>query len=309
MKEPHLLTLQTVFDTLMRESILPETHYFKDGFGVVIGMGHFLQPFIQEGNVPFLLDDYRMGYVRRGSMRSVINLQEQTITAGHALFVCPGSIVEPLAVSDDFAISGMGIQPDVFQIAFSGAPPSLFNGKQKHGVLSVTVTEGTLIELLLRTLQTMAAGYDGGTDQSVNYHLIAAIASYYDRMFARRDENTVEDGGHTALFDHFIRLVNEHCAGHRRLAFYADKLCVSERHLCTLVRKASGRTPKEWIDKAVVTSAKVKLRHSGKQIREISDELHFPSSAFFCKYFKRMTGCTPQEFRDPSRKNEDCPVL
>lgn len=299
MKEPHLLTLQTMFDTLSREKLLPEKHFFRDGFGVVIGMRNFLRPFMHDGNAPFLLDDYRMGYIKRGSIRSVINLQEMTITAGHALFICPGTIVEPLELSGDLAVIGMGIQPDVFQIAHTGSPPALFNGKQKHGILPVTDTEATLIEMLFGTLLTMAIEQEESGCQQVNHHLIAAITAYYDSIFARREGNKTEENGRSAVFDHFLRLVNEHCADQRKLAFYADRLCVTERHLCTLIRQSSGCTPKEWIDKAVVTAAKVKLRHSDKPVCEISDELHFPSPAFFCKYFKRMTGCTPQEFRRP----------
>ena len=299
MKEPHLLTLQTMFDTLSRERMLPEKHFFRDGFGVVLGMSYFLRPFMHDGGAPFLLDDYRIGYIKRGSFRSIINLQEQTCKAGSVVFVCPGTIVDPLEQSDDLAVFGMGIRPDVFQIAHAGSPPALFNGKQKHGILSVSDTEATLIEMLLRTLHAMAVANGEGGEQRVTHHLIAAITTYYDSVFASREGNKPEANGRSAVFDHFLRLVNEHCAEQRKLAFYADRLCVTERHLCTLIRQSSGCTPKEWIDKAVVTAAKVKLRHSDKPVCEISDELHFPSPAFFCKYFKRMTGCTPQEFRRP----------
>lgn len=64
-----------------------------------------------------------------------------------------------------------------------------------------------------------------------------------------------------------------------------------------MVRQTSGITAKEWIDKAVITSAKVLLRHGDLPIVEISDRLHFATPSFFCKYFKRLTGCTPQEYR------------
>ena len=30
---------------------------------------------------------------------------------------------------------------------------------------------------------------------------------------------------------------------------------------------------------------------------QISDELNFPNPSFFCKFFKRMTGMTPQEYQ------------
>ena len=60
----------------------------------------------------------------------------------------------------------------------------------------------------------------------------------------------------------------------------------------------AGVTAKDWIDRATITLAKVMLRHTTKNISQISDELHFPNDSFFCKYFKRLTGHTPLGWRN-----------
>lgn len=64
-----------------------------------------------------------------------------------------------------------------------------------------------------------------------------------------------------------------------------------------MVLSTSGVGAKEWIDRAVISTAKVLLRHSDKQTSEIADELNFPNVSFFCKYFKRLTGSTPLQYR------------
>ena len=87
-----------------------------------------------------------------------------------------------------------------------------------------------------------------------------------------------------------------------RLAFYAEKLCITSRYLGTVILNESGVGAKEWIDRAVISTAKVLLRHSDKQTTQIADELNFPNASFFCKYFKRLTRLTPQQYR----KGEDC---
>lgn len=99
------------------------------------------------------------------------------------------------------------------------------------------------------------------------------------------------------LFDTFIRLVNSHGKHERKLSFYADKMCITPRYLGISVKQASGITAKEWIDRAVMTHAKVMLKYSNKLVAEIAYELNFPSVSFFCKYFKLATGLTPQEYR------------
>ncbi len=296
MKQPQLLTLQNMFDMLSKGDNLPTQHFFKDGLAVVVNISRFLRPFIRDTPTPYLLDDYRIGYIRQGVMHGIINLQEYTVTAGHALFITPGTIVEPLDISDDLLVVGMGVQNDLFHIAHSGKLPRLFSGKQKHGILAVDDREAMLIDHLFRLLCETVTAQDNITETT--RHLIAAITSYYDTLFA--GESVAAPTNHssaTDIFDRFIQLVNRHCREQRRLTFYADKLCLTERYLGTVVRQTSGITAKEWIDKAVITSAKVLLRHGDLPIVEISDRLHFATPSFFCKYFKRLTGCTPQEYR------------
>ena len=99
------------------------------------------------------------------------------------------------------------------------------------------------------------------------------------------------------IFNRFLQLVNDYCHNERHLSFYAGRICVTERYLSTVIRQTSGITAKEWIDRAVITAAKVMLKHSDMQIAEITERLNFSTPSFFCKYFKRLTGETPQEYR------------
>ncbi len=294
MKQPRLLTLQRMFDVLSQDNKLPAKHFFKDGFGVVINMTNFLDSFIRNGQGPYLLEDYRIGYIRQGYMHGIINLQEYTITAGHLVFITPGTIVEPLDVSTDFLILGMGVPADMFHIAHDGRLPDLFGGKQKHGILAVSEEEELLTGHMFRMLCEIAAAHG---DSKATHHMMAAITAHYDSLFASHQSPAPAGRTATDIFDRFIRLVNEHCCEEHRLAFYADRICLTERYLGTVIRQTSGITAKEWIDKAVITAAKVRLRHGDKPVALISEELHFPNPSFFCKYFKRLTGCTPQEYR------------
>lgn len=295
MKQPQLLTLQDIFDTLSKDNRLPSKSFFKEGFGVVVNMNRFLlQPFIHDAQSPYLLEDYRLGYVRQGFLRGIINLQEYTITAGHIVFITPGTIAEPMDISDDFLVEGMGVHTDIFNVAHSGKLPETFGGKQRNGVLAVTEEEGTLLDHLFRMLYEVVSTQE---DDAVTYPMMTTITAYVNSLFTRHQSATPPSNTASDTFDRFLRLVNEHHETQHRLAFYADRICLTERYLSTLIRQTSGITAKGWIDRALITKAKVMLRHSDKQIAEITEALHFPNSSFFCKYFKRLTGQTPQEYR------------
>ncbi len=304
--------MQNMFDILSEKIELSSVSFLKGGLGIVINISQLLQPFIYNIQSPYLLEDYRLGYIKKGYLHGIINLQEYTIKAGNAIFITPGTIVEPQDASSDLTIVGMGVQSDLFHIAHSGRLPSLFNNvTQKHGILTITKQEGAVIEQLLRMLSEIATTQGNAQNEKIKenstiseeymptvHHLIAAITYYYNNLFEKRKDVTISPnttGKDT--FDRFIQQVNLHCREQRQIAFYADKLCLTERYLGTVIRQTSGITAKEWIDRAVITAAKVMLRHENFQIAEISERLHFATPSFFCKYFKRLTGCTPQEYR------------
>lgn len=295
MKQPHRLTLQSMFDTLQSNHMRPDNLYYKDGFAIVLGINRLFRPFMSPSQSPYLLEDYRMGIVKRGYMHSILNLQEYKVEAGSIIFVGPGSIVDPIDMSDDFEVMGIGIPADLFHLAHSGKLPELFTGQQKHGFLKANEQDLQLLDHMIRQLWEIATYQDC---QQVVYNMITTITSFYNSLFARQ---STQPSAHRStandIFDRFIRLVNNHYEEQRQLAFYAEKMCITERYLGTVIRQTSGITAKEWIDKAVIMAAKVKLRHSNLQIAEITEALHFPNPSFFCKYFKRLVGCTPQEYR------------
>ena len=68
--------------------------------------------------------------------------------------------------------------------------------------------------------------------------------------------------------------------------------------MSTVVRNVSGKTAKYWLDEAIINAIKVQLRDTDKQASEIAYDMDFPNPSLFCKYFKRLTGMTPMDYRE-----------
>ena len=81
------------------------------------------------------------------------------------------------------------------------------------------------------------------------------------------------------------------------MVYFADRLCISPKHLSMVVKKVSGRTASDWIDDYVILQAKQLLRSSSLTIQEVSRELNFSNQSFFGKYFKKHVGMSPSEYR------------
>lgn len=95
----------------------------------------------------------------------------------------------------------------------------------------------------------------------------------------------------------FILCVLENFTRHRQVNYYANKLCITSKHLSAVVKETSGHTAGEWIENHVVREAKMLLRTTDLTIQEISTRLNFANQSFFGKYFKHLTGVSPSEFR------------
>lgn len=109
---------------------------------------------------------------------------------------------------------------------------------------------------------------------------------------------TVQMSRQEELADGFFSLLHTYCKQERTAAFYADKLCISDKHLMRSIKKQTGKTFHFWITDFVVREAKLLLKSTDKSIMEITEELNFPNSSFFARFFRRYTGLSPVEFRN-----------
>ncbi|MDR1682212.1 MAG: hypothetical protein LBS25_02325, partial [Candidatus Symbiothrix sp.] len=71
-----------------------------------------------------------------------------------------------------------------------------------------------------------------------------------------RQEHTVRKDKKDKLFDSFYRLILQHYKDSREVSFYADKLCLTPKHLSVVIKKATDKSAFEWINDYVILEAK-----------------------------------------------------
>jgi AraC-like DNA-binding protein len=79
--------------------------------------------------------------------------------------------------------------------------------------------------------------------------------------------------------------------------FYADRMCFTPKYLSKVIKENSGKSANSWIDDYVILEAKAMLKSTNMTVQQINDELNFPSQSFFGKYFKRIVGVSPKEYK------------
>lgn len=267
--------------------------YFNSDFAVLHGQGAGLFGFFFRRETPLLINDYRMGLVVKGEVHGRINLIERHIKAGMMAFIGPGSIVEPISASPDLQIKGVALFND---LPFSvGRVPALFNGSVRDFQMQVDAEQHALIEQIIESLWLMVHTHP--FCREAFDAIVASLMQYYNHLYGLDVERRLSPSHGTDIFNRFIQLVNSHVRQEHKMGYYANRMCLTQRYLGSVVREVSGASAKEWIDRALVTEAKVVLKHSDKSVAQIAEDLHFPSPSFFSKYFRRLTGLTPAEYR------------
>jgi len=84
----------------------------------------------------------------------------------------------------------------------------------------------------------------------------------------------------------------------RHPSFYAAKLNIHPNHLNAVVKRITGKTVTNIIQSQLIISAKSLLRQTTDSIKEIAFRLYFSEPTHFNSFFKKVTGLTPQQYRD-----------
>ena len=99
------------------------------------------------------------------------------------------------------------------------------------------------------------------------------------------------------LFNRFMMLLERDYKISRDVNYYAEKMNISSKYLTNIVNQVTGHTPKTIIDQYVILQLKLHLKRSTQSVKEMAWEFHFADVSFFCRYFKKHTGLTPQQIR------------
>ncbi len=99
------------------------------------------------------------------------------------------------------------------------------------------------------------------------------------------------------IFIDFLRLLPEYFVMHHDIGFYAERLNISSNYLSRIVKRLTGRTVVEYINQLLAMEASFLLTTTSSSVSQIADRLHFADIASFSKFFLRIKGMTPKEYR------------
>lgn len=254
---------------------------------------------------PTLVLGEQNGFVlcREGSMTIVMDDKPLTLSP-NSLCILPAFIqVQVADCSDDisafigmddydFVLSAMDDVVNAQNIVFIRFHPTMqLNSEQRQRIellIDVTLqryaTETALKDKILALLV-----------KTLCYEILEAYVANYRQQTAHQDRKD-------AIYQDFISLLYKNFHKHRDVNFYAERLCLTPKYFATLIRSCSGKSPSDWIVLFVILEAKRLLATTQMSVKQLADQLQFPTPSFFCHYFKKHTGLSPMEYRRSNQR-------
>ncbi len=251
----------------------------------------------QSSEEPYLADATNAIFFTHGSADIQINMVDHHIVAPCMVILMEGMVVKLASRSADSAFDALVIskrltdsiltegnvsvqlrsliiQDPVFPIDGHGMILKAFNY-----LLTVLVRMSDnpyRIEAVKHMTLTLFCGF-----------ALSRLKDEKDRNISRKDE----------VAKRFLGLVRENYGKERSVAWYADAMCLTPKYLSQVVKDITGKPALDWIDEFTIVESKALLKSTDLTIDQISTKLNFMSSSLFGKYFKRVTGLSPREYR------------
>lgn len=247
---------------------------------------------------PYRMETTAITLIVEGGVTFNLDLKKYEITAPCMIIYSPGQILQHVRREKNhnvrhihFSRGFIDNMTKYFKDFF------LFNHQIKNHA-AIPLTPDDLKELLnfYDKARRVVLDVENPYRMEMVFHLSAIL--FYDilsRIKTEPDESF--KSSRALLVNNFLNMVQDNHIEHRDLSFYAEKLHLTPKYLTTVIKRESGVSASDWIERHVILQAQALLKSTDLTIQQISDKLNFSSQVFFGKYFKRLAGMSPKEYR------------
>ncbi len=109
--------------------------------------------------------------------------------------------------------------------------------------------------------------------------------------------NVTTDNRTLAYYNGMMRILKRNPVKMRTVSDCASQMGISPGHLNRLCRDLVGKSALQLIHEQVAREARARLLSSKESISEIAYSLEFGDPSHFSKFFRRMAGCSPRQYR------------
>ena len=248
-----------------------------------------------------IISPYLMLFIcHSGEARALYDMQEIVFRPNEVAVVFPNHIMHPIECSDDYNVTVL-----IHSISFTEELKTKrltrdYNKFHRLPACPLTDEEMALfmkgIDLLDHLCQSTTQQYP------LRHEMLIAQSNVQSEMLNtyRReiDQKATGENRNLSLFNAFCDELALHYREQHEVAFYAEKAHLTTRHFSVIIKEIVGLSASDYIEQYLATQAKNLLStRPDLSVQQISYHLGYADSPSFCRFFKRLTGVTPNDYR------------
>lgn len=252
-------------------------------------------------NEPRRLDCHILALCLKGKVQYSVDTVPYIVRGGELIIISKGQVADDYLISRDFEGIGIMLSEDFFNEIIRSIPnmASIFLFAKNNPVCHLMPNEVKTIvkytDLIREKLEDRTHHFQYEATRALITTMIIDLSNL---IFRVQKNSTKRQTRYESVFFEFIETIEKNFRTERRVGWYADQLCVTNKYLTEAVKSVSNRTPNEWINSYTTLEIKVLLKNSAMSVKEIADLLNFPNQSFLGKYFKEKTGISPTTYRN-----------
>ncbi|CUA19650.1 bacterial regulatory helix-turn-helix s, AraC family protein [Bacteroides fragilis str. S36L5] len=263
---------------------------------------------LKEGQIISTFNKCGIFYCQRGSVEVSLEGCHYHIKPGDVYIYMASTLVHLLHKSED--AEGIMVEVDFYYILpivnkVINVESQLF--MRKNPCVSLSGEQCAHFEYLLNNLWDRINAEDCQKEnvqyQHLKLELIKSMGQticyeILNMYFTNQPLQPLQQGKKDVVFQNFMLSLFRFYRKERDVSFYARMQHITPRYFSAIIKEKTGDSALQWIVRMVITEAKQLLEESDLSIKEIADQLNFPTQSFFGKYFKQYVGVSPKEYRN-----------
>lgn len=229
-----------------------------------------------------------------------VNMQRRKFRKGDLLVLTSDIYFSISSLSDGFSARFVSLSEEMIENAYYKiASGVLWDYLHYSPILRLDAGQYELVQGWFKQMEWILANVNDGERKTlINnnvYNLFTAInielGKHTDEINLKRKDRA------WTITCQFWSLIVKHALTERSVRFYANLLNVTPDYLNKVCRKAYDMSPQGLIHTQLLVDLKSYLSDTKLSVRDIAERMKFDDVSYMCRFFKRMTGLTPLEFR------------
>ena len=237
---------------------------------------------------------------RKGKAMLNVNYKDWELYEGAVITVFPNDVVK-LRVEETFQVEMLKYNPSLLREASLQLEQTVYSSLREDRCRQDTPVVTNIINGMFALLKVY---FDQSECTCISQLVLCQLKAFFIGFHEYLQRNPqyrpdeVKSYRVRELFNRFMMLLEKDYKISRDVNYYAEQMNISSKYLTNIVNQVTGHTPKTIIDQYVILQLKMHLKRTTQSIKEMAWEFHFADVSFFCRYFKKHTGLTPQQIRE-----------